>query len=307
MEMRTYLMQTRSGLHCGVGQGLSDIDLPTAKDSVTGHPLVPGSSIKGVLRDRFDDGSNKALAAFGSPSGSSLEYAGALSFTDSRLICLPVRSYFGTYAMLTSRHTLQILKEELKSAGFKNLPELPLFHTVQESEHFRAQVCTDTRLIHQGQHADRLLLEDLDLLVDPENHQLANRWAKVIGQCLYPEKENGQNEDLKHFSRGFAIVDDNVFDFFCEACLPVAAHNHIGENGVVVDGGLWYEEFVPAEAIFNGSIYGQDMKRDGEKFRAEDLLVQLCNKPIDIQVGGSATTGRGLVTISFCQYHGGQP
>ncbi|PIE72262.1 MAG: type III-B CRISPR module RAMP protein Cmr4 [Deltaproteobacteria bacterium] len=303
MEMRTYLMQTRSGLHCGVGQGLSDIDLPTAKDSVTGHPLVPGSSIKGVLRDRFDNGSKEALVAFGSPSGSSVDYAGALSFTDSRLVCLPVRSYFGTYAMLTSRHTLRILKEELENAGLNDLPDLPSFQTAQENDNFHALVCTDTRLVHQGQYAVRLLLEDLDLLVDmPKENNLADQWAEVIGRCLYTE-----NKDQKEFSRGFAIVDDNVFDFFCEACLPVAAHNRIGKEGVVVDGGLWYEEFVPAEAVFSGSIYSQDVVRDNKTIKAKDLLNLICSNSITIQVGGSATTGRGLVTMFFCQYQGGQP
>jgi len=60
METRMFTLKTRSGLHCGIGQGLSDIDLPTAKESVSGYPLVPGSSLKGVLRDRFEsDDANK--------------------------------------------------------------------------------------------------------------------------------------------------------------------------------------------------------------------------------------------------------
>ncbi|MDO5675371.1 MAG: type III-B CRISPR module RAMP protein Cmr4 [bacterium] len=295
MKMRPYFMQTLSGLHCGVGQGLSDIDLPTAKDSVTGHPFVPGSSIKGVLRNRFDDGTGKATAAFGSPSGSSVERAAALSFTDSRLICLPVRSYFGTFALLASSCSLKIVKNELQRAGFQNLPPIPSFPTVQQNENFHGLVCTETRLLHRGQFADRLLLEELDLLVQADNEHLADHWADLIGGCLYPQDEEAQ----QHFKRGFAIVDDNIFDFLCETALPVAAHNRIGENGVVAEGQLWYEEFVPAEAIFVGAVYGQGARTESGQWTSSELLNFICADRVDIQVGGSATTGRGLVAMVF--------
>ena len=302
MEMRLYFMQTRSGLHCGVGQGISDIDLPTAKDAVTGHPLVPGSSVKGVLRDHFDDGTSGATAAFGTPSGSGADRAAALSFTDSRLVCLPVRSYFGTFAHLASPYTLQKLKEELQRAGFHQLPPVPLFQTVGENENFHAMVCSDTRLVHQGRFAGRLLLEELDLLVDSREDNPTDQWARLIGACIYPDDVGAREQ----FCRGFAIVDDNVFDFFCETALPVAAHNTIGENGVVADGALWYEEFVPAEAVFSGAVYGTDSRIGTERFAADALLDLVCDEPLDIQVGGSATTGRGLVTLFFIRNEEGR-
>ena len=53
MINRIFTLRSLSPVHCGVGQGLNDIDLPTARNSVSGHPIVPASSIKGVLKDEF--------------------------------------------------------------------------------------------------------------------------------------------------------------------------------------------------------------------------------------------------------------
>jgi len=294
MDMRLYFMRTRSGLHCGVGQGVSDIDLPTARDSVTGHPVIPGSSIKGVLRDAFDDGSQRFLAAFGQESGVRSEFASALSFTDSRLVCLPVRSYFGTFAHLTSPAVLALLKDELQRADCTGLPPVPVFPSATDA--YRAAVPQDSRLVSQSSFTDRLLLEELDLLKDNDMQDPAEQWAGIIAHALYPEDETARTM----FCKGFAVVDDNVFDFFCETALPVAAHNRIGANGVVQDGALWYEEFVPAEAIFVGAVYGEDGRGAGNTgFSSKDLLDLVCGNSLDIQMGGNATTGRGLVTMYF--------
>jgi len=295
MEMRLYLMKTRSGLHCGIGQGLSDIDLPTAKDAVTSHPIIPGSSMKGVLRDSFDDGSRKFLAGFGQDSGGRAEFAAALSFTDSRLLCLPVRSYFGTFAYLASPYTIALAKEYLKQAGYDNLPPVPVFPGT-ETDSYHASVTTHSDLVSSGQYADRLLLEEIDLLIDNNFKEITDKWAILIGKIICPDDPEGQ----EMFARRFVVADDNILNFFSETGLPVAAHNRIGENGVVQYGALWYEEFVPAEAIFIGAVYAENGRgRENRSFAADDLLDFVCGKDIDIQVGGNATTGRGLVTMFF--------
>jgi CRISPR-associated protein Cmr4 len=302
MEMKIFTLKTRSGLHCGIGQGLSDIDLPTAKESVSGYPIVPGSSLKGVLRAEFDDGSKNPvfLAGFGQKgTGGNLDFASALSFSDARLICLPVRSYFGTFAYLASPYSLGIVRDMLRQSGRKKLPALPSYPIPRKTDNYRGSVPQASKLITLAAGnslADKILLEDLDLLVDSESSQLAEDWARVLSAMLYPnDAESGQL-----FMEHFAIADDNVLAFFCETALPVATHTKIGSNGVVAPGALWFEEFVPPEAIFIGAVYGEQGRGDKNKeYSATDLLNFVCSKPIDCQVGGSATTGRGLVSINF--------
>jgi len=300
METRLYTIKTRSGLHCGIGQGLSDIDLPTAKEPVSGYPFIPGTSLKGVLRDRFTDASDQDLflSSFGQASTGKIDFAAALSFTDARLLCLPVRAYFGTFAYLTSSYALNLLKETLSQSGFAELPGLPDYPAPTKTDSYRASLPQNSKLLGTGNLANRVLLEDLDLLVDAASSDLAGKWADLIAGLIYGDDEEGQ----RLFKERFVIADDNVLAFLSETSLPVATHTRIGENGVVANGALWFEEFVPPETIFYGNIHAEASRnRNGDSFKAGELLNFVCGQPIHCQVGGNATTGRGLISINFAQ------
>ncbi len=41
-----------SSLRVGSGPGHDEVDLPLQREAATGYPLLPGSSLKGVLRSR---------------------------------------------------------------------------------------------------------------------------------------------------------------------------------------------------------------------------------------------------------------
>src|SRR3954469_1370151 len=98
MKMRPFLVHALSPLHAGTGHAAGVIDLPTARMKATGIPFVPGSSIKGVLRElrRVGDAGEKTEAVFG-PSSDPGAHAGALTVGDSRLLALPVRTFLGTF------------------------------------------------------------------------------------------------------------------------------------------------------------------------------------------------------------------
>ena len=298
MEVRIFTMITRSGLHCGIGQGLSDIDLPTAKESVSGYPFVPGSTVKGVLRDRFVAMKNpgqKSLAAFGEGPGANKSpgFASALSFSDARLVCLPVRSYFGTFAYLASPYSLSNVAEMLRWAEREAAPSLPVYP--HETDIYRASVTSCSRLVARTQKK-QVLLEDLDLTIDEHSTDLADQWANQLAELIYP----GDTEASGYFKERFVICDDDIMSFLCTTALPVAPHIQIAENGVVKDGALWLEEFVPPEAVFAGKVIGERGK--GEKnqdYQAKELLDLVCGKSINCQIGGNATTGRGLVSMNF--------
>lgn len=304
MKMKLYTIKTRSGLHCGIGQGLSDIDLPTAKESVSGYPFIPGSSIKGVLRDQFSGSANKEAfeASFGrdAKEEGDLDFASALSFGDARLICLPVRSYFGTFAYLASPYSLNILAEALGRTERTDIPSLPSYPSTRETDTYRASVPTDTKLLSKN-FTERVLLEDLDLLVDQESSETAGEWAAAIARLLFPLEDDHSSQGREMFSQRFMIADDDVMSFLCETALPVATRIRIKQKSGVVDkGALFLEEFVPPEAIFLGQIFADQGYGRYQHLTAENLFNFVCSRAIDCQVGGNATTGRGFVTINFC-------
>ena len=51
MDSYLYHLHALSALHVGAGQGTGVIDLPIARERASQLPYVPGSGIKGVLRE----------------------------------------------------------------------------------------------------------------------------------------------------------------------------------------------------------------------------------------------------------------
>jgi CRISPR-associated protein Cmr4 len=298
----TIAIKTLSPLHCGTGSGMNDIDLPVARHKVSGHPVIPGSTIKGVLKDEYLNGktsldiSDKAAvkAIFGDPDKGNT-FASAISIEDGLLVALPVRSYFGTFGYLASPYTLQQFKKALVRSGVKEvLPALPAVSGIDpEKNSYRVLLTKDSLLVQNG----NVLLEEMDLSVEEGN---ADDWANCIAGYFCENKE-----DKEVFVKRFAVVDDNVLNFLCDTALPVDARISIDEEtGTVKQGALWYEESVPPEALFM-SVVGMDRSyKSGKDIKpySDDELFKIFtgNKPVKelyVQMGGKATTGKGFVAV----------
>ena len=52
-EAMLMFVHALTSLHAGTGQGVGVIDLPIARERATDLPLVPGSSLKGCLREKY--------------------------------------------------------------------------------------------------------------------------------------------------------------------------------------------------------------------------------------------------------------
>ena len=97
MSIRLVMLRAMSPIHAGTGMGGDVIDLPIAREIGTNIPIIPGSSIKGVLR-----GLSRQSRYYGSVS-----QAGSMQWSDMYLVALPVRSMRGTFAYVTSPYLIQ--------------------------------------------------------------------------------------------------------------------------------------------------------------------------------------------------------
>ena len=251
------MWQALTPVHSGTGQSSAGvIDLPIAREAATGWPMLPGSSIKGVLRQGRED--DEAQRLFGS-----LDAAGRLTFTDARLLCLPVRSYRGTFAYVTCPLVLSRLRRDLAALGHPlALPEVP------EVAENTAQVTGDT-LVHGGQ----VLLEDLDL--QAEETASARAWAEALAEL------SGLGEELRE---RFALLSDDEFGFLAETATEVTAHIRLdAETKTVAGGALWYEEALPAASLLTSFL-----------LRPQDVTFA---PPPSLQLGGKGSVGRGLLSV----------
>ena len=280
MKSTFYYLHALSALHVGTGQGAGVIDLPIAREKATHLPFVPGSGLKGVLREemRPEAGEDSTVweALFGPARVTDDNgFAGALAIGDAHLGCLPVRSLAGTFAWATCPFILSRYRREAAAVGV-SAPDLP---GAQADD--AALIATLTKLTHQGQ----VVLEDLDLSAQSG----ADAWAVHIAEAVFTVDATWK----AFFKERFVILPDGVFDFLSETATEVRARVRINEETrTVAKGALWYEENLPVETLLYG-VVGADRARKGSG-SAEEMLQKLASK-MRLQLGGKATVGRGLV------------
>lgn len=274
MNTRPFLLHALSPLHSGTGHTPDIIDLPTARMKATGIPFLPGSSIKGVLRDaRRATDREKTEAVFG-PSDDPAAHAGALVVTDARLLALPVRSFRGTFAWVTSPLLLTLAKRDL---GEPNL-------VVPAIDGRGARLAQGTICVHN----DRLYLEDLDLAAAVAVE--ASAWAHRLAPLASP------GEDI--FTKRFAIIDDDTMGFLWETATQVDTRVRLDERTrTVAKGALWLEESLPPETLLIGLLAADRSRRRDVRMTPDEVLGFVLSNEEVHQFGGKATTGRGRCRI----------
>ena len=267
MQMQTQLwfFHALTPLHAGVGSGGAGIvDLPVAREKATGWPIVPASSIKGTLRSFYSGEDIKRL--FGESDN-----GGTLVFSDARLLALPVRSYAGTFAYCTSALLLERLTRDSKALGVDFSADVTAPNDQQLS------IAPDSELAWQ----DKVVLNDLSFTGRKDAATGAR--ASALAQRIFKSED-----EQRMFVERFAVVPDDAFDFLCENATEVVARIALeADTKNVKKGGLWYEETVPAEAVFALFVRGDK----------SDLPLLQCFDDQTIQLGGDASIGRGLCRL----------
>jgi len=288
MNAKLLFIHALSSLHPGTGQGAGVIDLPVAREAATGIPYLPGSSLKGVLRDRCPDADR--VSVFGPETTNADAHAGSVVFADQRLLLLPVRSLAGTMAWVTSPFILQRFRRDCLNLGLT--PPADTFK-VDQTTLKHARVVKESALKFAipagGQTTGKVILEDLDL--DARETQAAVNWATWLKTRLFP----GDDEWQKLFAQRFCIVHDDMLSFLLDTATEVIARNVLYPDKKTAKN-LWYEEALPAESVLAGVVYAQPTAAAG--LSAADVLIKvraLTAKPV--QLGGHSTVGRGLCRL----------
>jgi CRISPR-associated protein Cmr4 len=287
-----YWLQAITPLHVGSGKGIGFIDMPIIREKVTNWPFVPGSAVKGVLRDHFAQphtppiSDEKISAAFGKPGTDITSNAGSLVLTDAHIVSMPIRSLYGTFAYVTSPMVLARLRRDLEAAGASNLPQ-----NISSSDDLKVYSTTGSKIVF-GNNPARIFFEDLDFTAIT-NNQDTDRWADYISGKIFSDPAWQTT-----FKERFAIVSDNTFSFLAVQGSEVSAHIKIDETRKIVKRGtLWYEEALPCETILAGIAWCDRVYRKG--ITQQDIVDTFCPKELNLQIGGKATVGKGRVRCLF--------
>ena len=278
LDTRPFLLHALSPLHAGTGQAVDIIDLPIARMRSTGIPFVPGSSIKGVLRDARAQEVERQLAVFGPPTDQASDHAGALIVSDARLLALPVRSFFGTFAWVTSPLLLTLASRDLSAA--MTCPAIP-----QDLPDLEALVTSSSKNLH----GPKLYLEDLD--INAKKSDLAQAWADALAKRVIPEQPEA-------FTSRFAILGDEIMSFLWETATQVDSRIRLDpQTRTVAQGALWMEESLPPETLLVGQLAAEPSRRKDLAMSPQDVLTYALGQEDVLQFGGKATVGRGRCRV----------
>ncbi|ADC64030.1 type III-B CRISPR module RAMP protein Cmr4 [Allochromatium vinosum] len=285
MHSRLFHLHTLSALHCGTGQSVGVVDLPIARARATQLPIVPGSSLRGVLRQEIgarDADLERALFGPRTVKDNAGSFAGALAVGDAHLLAMPVRALAGILCYVTAPFILRRYARDLADVGLKT-PEIP---SPANREH--ALVPTDSVNLLDT----TLVLEDLDL--GAQRNARTQEWAMTIAALIHPNDATGQRD----FIERFAILPDDILGYLSETATELRTRISIDQDtGTVKKGALWFEEHLPAESVLWGLYALSDSNEPNQKRTAHELAQALPSGSALLQLGGQAGVGRGLVRL----------
>lgn len=269
---------TRTPLHVGAGASVGAIDQPIQRERHTGFPVIPGSSVKGVLRDFFarkghhetDAADTEVDTLFGRGSEGKDATAGHISFGEARLVAFPVRSAKGAFALAVSPLTLSRLNRD---AGWKlRIPEAPQDMTCLPG----------SKLIIERGGIRGVVLEEYRFGVAGT---FPEEWEKKLTSLL-------SDDVLANAGGRFVLLSDGDLSHFAVNACQVNQHVRIDdETGTAEDGGLFNEETVPSECLFYAAFTTLRKKSENNP------LFETLAKETLLQFGGDGTTGLGFCTV----------
>lgn len=304
---------TETPLHAGSGATVSAIDLPIQRDRQTGHPIIQGSGVKGVLRGHCKKRWNDTAvteAVFG-PDTDASAYGGALSTSDARILLFPVRSLRGVCAWITCPLVLACLYRdmdrcELVPQGFPELPAL----LPGEGEAWISDKTCPVALPPDGV-STHLVLEEYTL------HVTQNSYVREIAQWLAEMALPGTGayafwRNLIHQdgSSHLVLLADDDFKTFVLTATNVAQRIKVNaDTGTVNNTGLWTEENLPSDSLLWNVLHAAPsrapdtpaaLKDDAGQPSAARVLARVgdaLGERALLQIGGDETIGRGLTRV----------
>lgn len=285
-ENAVLFIHALTGLHPGSGTALGVVDLPVQRERHTQWPTIPGSSLKGVLRDACrpaGEGSERErwLAVFGPETAEADKHAGAVGFTDARILAFPVRSLKGVFAWVTCPAALERLGRDLELAGLSGLGASP------GVEKDKAACAADSPLLVDG---DKLILEEFEFARTADAAGIAG-W--VADNAVADKPTAGR------IRTHLAVLYDDDFTHFVRHATEVVARVGLDYGKKTVKpGALFYEEFLPAETLFYSVLLAEPSRRGTCAMAAGEVLGHVRGKlPPVLQIGAGETVGKGLCAV----------
>jgi CRISPR-associated protein Cmr4 len=304
MQTRILYLFTRTPLHVGAGSSVGAIDQPIQRERHTGFPIIPGTAIKGVFADAWNGaletngngqkhrGKSEAAWLFGSDDANAAA-AGALQFSEGKLLAFPIRSAKGSFAWITCP---LILRRAVRD-GVMDEAMLPKTPPSDEQGLFHSPGPLALKTIKDGKEVPQVVLEEYTFT---RGEDLPPGLGDALANLL--KTDNKEVDPVwKEIACRLVILSDGMMSFFAQNACEVAQHVRISdETGTAEGGALFNQENVPSETLFYSVVHF--FAGRGEKFKDKkpsEAVTEFGNKleAHVFQFGGDASTGLGYCTV----------
>jgi len=326
-KSKLFFIIAETPLHPGSGGEVTGlVDLPIQRERYTNFPKIEASGLKGCIREAFRDlnpeitingqkikpkdeitykeGDKEKKTDYISlifgPEDTEEAHAGALAFTDARILLFPVKSLKGVFAWITCPMVLERFKEDLGLAknidGSLNVDFSTLINTLPEQTNISIE--------------SKVVLEEYTF--DVKENKETSKIAKYLADKIFP------NDAYKFWreklEKDLVILSDDDFEQFVTSSTEVITRTRIDYETGTVDtkrGGLWTEEYLPQDTILYSIAMASPVRVEKDEakgiFRADDpdkeaekvLQFFELGIPDVIQIGGNQTIGKGFVRIQI--------
>lgn len=227
--------------------------------------------------------------SFGPEDAGSSAHAGALGFTDARVLLFPVKSMKGVFAYVTCPLVLERFREDLEicrqtggiiSHFFEN-QEVPVLETISDAGKLAIGA--------------KIILEEYTFEVRVD--ETTKKFACWLQEIL----------DLEEVGKKLVVLSNNDYRDFVHLSTEVITRTRINdETGTVQQGALFTEEYLPQETILYAlalaaPVFSKEKGIFGKKNGKPEAMRVLdffgTGLPEIIQLGGNATLGKGIVNI----------
>ncbi len=288
-EVQPFLLYCHSSVHAGTGSELGIVDLPIQREQHTGFPKIESSSLKGAIRASveatLETANSKAkdniIAVFGSEpddNSSGESVAGAIAFSDARILFFPVKSFKGVFAWVTCPMVLERFAREMRLYSRQEL--IP--------GEYKEETVSGKKLLIQN----HVILEEYSFQVTVD--ETTQNMAEIFQDLLFGTLKSD-------FAERVLVLSNDDFMDFVKLSTEVNARIRIdSQTGVVQNGALWNEENVPPETVFYSFAFAGQVRNKSKASIVTardviDFIKEEKNFPEIFQLGGNYTLGKGII------------
>jgi len=250
---------------------------------------------------------NQAIDLIFGPEDTEEAHAGALAFTDARILLFPVKSLKGVFTWITCPMVLERFKEDLGLAKI-----------IIEDDSLNVDFSTLVNTLPQQTNISiesKVVLEEYTF--DVKENKETSKIAKYLADKIFP------NDSYKFWreklEKDLVILSDEDFEQFVTSSTEVITRTRIDDVTGTVDtkrGGLWTEEYLPQDTILYSIAMTSPVKVEKNEakgiFKAETpdkeakKVLQFFELGISevIQIGGNQTIGKGIARIQILKQEG---